>query len=219
MKITDVKVNVFTHKTRPFRFRDGFPAYKGQLDVLAVRICTDEGVEGHSLSLACQGGGSGRILAEMLRTVIKPVVVGEDPLQRERIWQKIWDYDTLAFLPIYAQGPIDVALWDLGGRVAGMPIYQMLGGYRDKVLAYASTLTLPTVEDYGPHALELKAHGFKAIKLHVWGNPKKDIAAYREVRKAVGGDYVLMFDAACAYNHEEALWVGKQLEEIGCYFD
>jgi L-alanine-DL-glutamate epimerase-like enolase superfamily enzyme len=52
--------------------------------------------------------------------------------------------------------------------------------------------------------------------LHVWGDPKKDIAAFRAVKEAVGEDMVLIFDAAMAYNHEEALWVGRQLEEMDC---
>ena len=65
---------------------------------------------------------------------------------------------------------------------------------------------------------DLKERGFKALKLHVWGDPKKDIAASRAVKEAVGEDMVLIFDAAMAYHHEEALWVGRQLEEMGCYF-
>jgi L-alanine-DL-glutamate epimerase-like enolase superfamily enzyme len=215
MKITDVKVQVFEHRTEAFRFRDGFPAFPEKKDVIALRVLTDEGLEGDCVALACHGGSSGAVLADLIVNVIKPVVLGQNPLYRELLWHRMWDVGIFSMLPIYARAPLDIALWDLAGKAANQPLYVLLGAYRDHVQAYASTLTLPCVEDYSRLARELKERGFKAIKLHAWGEPKRDVEACAAAREAVSQDMVFMFDGAGAYNVDQAIWVGRQLERMG----
>jgi L-alanine-DL-glutamate epimerase-like enolase superfamily enzyme len=118
-------------------------------------------------------------------------------------------------LPIYARGPVDIALWDLAGKAVDLPIYKLLGAYRNRVPAYASTLTLSSVEAYASLANELKERGFKAIKLHAWGDPKRDMEACRAAHEAVNGEMTFMFDGAGAYTVDQAVWVGRQLERMG----
>ena len=119
----------------------------------------------------------------------------------------------------------DVCLWDILGKAVNRPIYKMLGGNKDRILAYASSQHLATVEDFGPDALKAKAAGIKAYKIHPGEGQRKSgsrIPAYlghieeiKEVRKAVGDDYTLLFDAVQRYNYHEALRVGRALDEYG----
>ena len=119
----------------------------------------------------------------------------------------------------------DFCLWDILGKAVNRPIYKILGGSKDKVLAYASSQHLANVEDFAPDALKAKAAGFKAYKIHPGGGQRRSggqIPAYlghieeiKEVRKAVGDDYTLLFDAVQRYNYYEALRVGRALDEYG----
>ncbi len=99
-----------------------------------MRILTDEGIEGISTYSA------GANVDE-----IKYQLIGEDPLDRERIWQKFWRNLRTSNLGL-AIGPVDCALWDLFGKVSNAPVYKLLGGMRDKIPAYASTVTLDSLE-------------------------------------------------------------------------
>jgi L-alanine-DL-glutamate epimerase-like enolase superfamily enzyme len=117
----------------------------------------------------------------------------------------------------------DFILWDILGKVVKQPIYKILGGTKDRVLAYASSQHLATVEDFGPDALKAKAAGFKGYKIHPGGGQHRNgsaIPAYmghideiREVRKAMGDDFTLLFDPVQRYNYFEALRVGRVLDE------
>jgi L-alanine-DL-glutamate epimerase-like enolase superfamily enzyme len=124
---------------------------------------------------------------------------------------------------------VDLALWDLAGRALGQPVHKLLGGYRDKVRAYASTMCgddlpggLDTPEAYARFALQCKAQGYTAFKLHTWQPPipgapdvRRDIAGCAAVRKAVGPDMALMLDPFHYYSREEALALGRGLEKLG----
>jgi L-alanine-DL-glutamate epimerase-like enolase superfamily enzyme len=120
---------------------------------------------------------------------------------------------------------IDVCLWDILGKAVNRPIYRILGGTKNRMLAYASGQHLANVEDFGPDALKAKAAGIKAYKIHPGGGQRRtggQIPAYlghieeiKEVRKAVGDDYALLFDPVQRYNYFEALKVGRVLDEYG----
>jgi L-alanine-DL-glutamate epimerase-like enolase superfamily enzyme len=119
----------------------------------------------------------------------------------------------------------DFILWDILGKAVNRPIYKILGGTKDKVLAYASSQHLATIEDYGPDVLKAKAAGIKAYKIHPGGGQHKGgstIPSYlghideiKEVRNAVGDDFTLLYDAVQTYNYYEALRVGRALDEYG----
>jgi len=128
-----------------------------------------------------------------------------------------------------------MALWDLQGRALGVPVHKLLGGCREKVKAYASTYpNMGTPEEYAEHALTCKRQGYRAYKIHPYyfadpvtflpvpGRPshvEMDIEACRAVREAVGDDMVLMFDPWGTYHtYEDALRVGRALEELGFYW-
>ena len=77
---------------------------------------------------------------------LKPIVLGQDPLDRERLFQRCWR--AAAQTTLRAIGAVDVALWDLAGKVAKLPIHRLLGTYRDRVPAYASSAVLPSTQAY-----------------------------------------------------------------------
>ena len=215
MKIKDVKVQVIR---RDIEVSDGAQFTQGGISFLdkwieipILRIITDEGVEGSSF------GFSGRELAPFLVS-LKPLLLGEDPLFREELWQKLWEQSRMLFIPPTVLSMIDVALWDIGGKVANLPIYKLLGAYREKVRAYASTPKFSSVEEYVDKVLEYKARGFTACKFHVPCIPSKDLEICRAVRKAVGDDMLLMLDPVGAYDREQALMVGRELEKLNFYW-
>jgi L-alanine-DL-glutamate epimerase-like enolase superfamily enzyme len=119
----------------------------------------------------------------------------------------------------------DFILWDILGKAVNRPIYKILGGTKDKILAYASSQHLATVEDYVPDILKAKAAGLKAYKIHPGGGQHKGgsaIPSYlghideiKTVRAAVGDDFTLLYDAVQQYNYYEALRVGRALDEYG----
>ena len=118
---------------------------------------------------------------------------------------------------------IDICLWDILGKAVNRPIYQLLGGTKTRVMAYASSQHLPYVEDYAPDVLKAKAAGIRAYKIHPGGGQSANAplrAGYvghmeeiRQVRKAAGDDYPLMFDGGG--NIFSALKVGRLLDELG----
>ncbi len=116
-------------------------------------------------------------------------------------------------------GAVDVALWDIAGKVAGLPIYRMIGGFREKAPAYASSPGWASVEDYVAEAQAVKAHGYAAYKVHPPRlDPEEDLAVARAVREAVGDRYRLMFDSTGVYSYPEALRVGRALQELDYYW-
>jgi len=127
----------------------------------------------------------------------------------------------------YHAALIDVILWDILGKAVNRPIYRLLGGTRDKMLAYASSQHLPALEDFAPQALEAKANYFRAYKIHPGRGQHRvatpepipsyvgHIEEIRSVRKAMGDEFTLLFDPVQQYNVHEALAVGHVLEECG----
>src|SRR5438034_2493858 len=122
-----------------------------------------EGVAGASTYLGATGVAAA--VAEM-----KPLLIGEDPLYRERIWQRLNEVSIL-MVPPHSIAVLDCALWDLAGRTAGLPVYKLLGAQRDRVTAYASSLTYSTLADFQREIDAYLQSGFRAVKLHVWGDP------------------------------------------------
>ena len=113
-----------------------------------------------------------------------PHLIGASALDRESLWYRLRPFD----LPLAPQANaiLDIALWDLAAKHAGLPLYRMLGGPRSKILAYASTPLLHTAEAYVDYVAELKERGFTAAKFHCWCEVDKDMAMARAVSKRFG---------------------------------
>lgn len=198
--------------------RDRIPAGNVGMDLVVVRVLTDQGIEGNCFAW---GGNHGGATAELIEQIVKPQVVGEDPHDTERIWQKMrWRDRFGGHMPRYLYGPVDVALWDICAKAASLPLYKYLGAHDDKILAYASSGYFPTPEQYAEDALKAREQGYTAYKLHPPSMVergaafKKDVRACRAVREAVGPDIVLMNDPVASYNLQQATYVGRAMEEL-----
>lgn len=117
-----------------------------------------------------------------------------------------------------ASAAIEMALWDLAGRVLKVPCYQLLGCKRTSLPSYvisAEDFFVKSVSQYVELAQRYVADGFRACKFHMWGDADRDIAACRAVRDAVGSDVALMLDPAGRYSRVDAARVGRVIEELG----
>jgi L-alanine-DL-glutamate epimerase-like enolase superfamily enzyme len=79
---------------------------------------------------------------------IKSMLIGQDPLLKEKLWEDMWEMDRIEEFPIYMMGAVDLALWDITAKAAGLPLYKILGGARDRIPAYASTVPYDSIDQY-----------------------------------------------------------------------
>jgi L-alanine-DL-glutamate epimerase-like enolase superfamily enzyme len=210
VKITNVTVDVVeTPVTHQFRWRKGLPG-SGTSQINAVlRIETDAGITGRAES------AHGRIIAELVDRRLREMLVGRDALLKEDLWERAWEIDRIEELPIYALGLADIALWDITAQAAGLPLYKVIGGYRDRIPAYASTVTYETTEEFLHVADQCLDYGFGAIKLHAWGDYRKDAKLCQDLRTHVGDGIDLMYDGSAGFDLVESLYVARALEEAG----
>lgn len=190
------------------------------LSKYAVVIEADDGSRGEYVAL---WGGTRPALAQSL--MLAPNLLGRDPAMREEIYD---DFKRLLHhFDHMGHGPIDIALWDLEGKRLGASVARLLGGYRNRLKAYASTFHgdrnggLDSPQAYANFALDCKERGYPAFKIHGWfdGNKAEEAAAILEVRKAVGRGMDLMYDGACDLKtFSDALYVGKACDEAEYYW-
>jgi L-alanine-DL-glutamate epimerase-like enolase superfamily enzyme len=205
MRITDVEAIVLdTGKNWPD------PAEASEVHgvrfVSLIKITTDEGIVGwsdvetqpHVGRAVVEVPSAGMVGFESIRTSL----VGEDPLERERLWQKM--YRHMAYYGRQGAGMqmlsgADIALWDIAGKALGQPIHKLLGAkYRDTVRAYASTLFRPTPDAMKEAVASYVERGFRAIKFG-WGvfgfDLALDVALVKAAREEAGPDVDLLVDA------------------------
>ena len=211
MKIVDVTLTMFTWDGLPrVTYGPDIPFSSGSCTLGLLAIDTDEGLTGHAFLGAANRGAE--VDGPNLIALLKPVVMGQNPLDRERLYHRLWGRGRAPLTQ--AIGAIDVALWDLAGKIAGLPIHQLLGSYRDRLPAYASSQVLTSTEEYVEQALHYKSNGWQAYKLHPPHPWKQDIKVCTAVRKAVGDDYPLMLDATWTYDYPAAVRVGHAIQEL-----
>lgn len=208
MKI--IAVHAYSTRTKhavPFVWRRGLPGSNAVNEVTWLRLVTDAGIEGWS----CFARGA--IAMDLIERRLKPWLIGKDPLMKELLWHELWEIDRIEELPMYMMGFVDAALWDITAKAAKLPLYQLLGGYRHEIEAYASTVTYATTEEFLDVADQCLARGFRAIKLHAWGDARKDAKLCQALREHVGPEIALMYDGSAGFDPYESLQLGRALEE------
>src|SRR5262249_33041904 len=157
---------------------------------------------------------------------LKALLVGENPLEIDRLWEKMYRgsiYYGRRGPAIHAMSGIEIALWDIKGKVLGQPICRLLGGpHRTSIRAYASTLMPETPDRAGEGVGSLVGRGFQAIKLGwgPWGrDPDLDVDLARAARQAAGDGVELMFDIGLGWpNADHAIRQVRRLEEFRPYW-
>lgn len=216
MKITDLTVTLFAWDDIPAtQYGRHSGKFAGRSDLGLVTISTDQGVEGHAF-LGSSGVAASKD-AWIIIEALKPMLIGQDPLAREQHFQHMWGRTRMRN-QLRALGAVDVALWDLAGKIAGLPLHKLMGSYRRSAPAYASSAVLSSPEAYAEEALSFKARGWGAYKIHPPTRWEADIKVCEAVRKAVGDDYRLMLDSTWSYEYVEALRVGQAVERLGYYW-
>lgn len=215
MKITGITTKVLEFDPTP-RY-GGHPIPEGRPKMWRyplVIVHTDVGIDGYSMAYGPHGDGPG--LAENLHNIYLPEIIGENPLKTEHLWNKLMKKGRhLYTMTDSLVSVLDVALWDIKGKAAGMPISMLLGQYRDKIKAYATGWQfLPTEQQVLDEALLFKSKGYHGYKLQLWKGPDADIPLLKQARAAVGDGFNLMQDANGGYQYLEALRVGRVLDEL-----
>ena len=208
--IERVEVLAVGPEVEALRWASNLPAQNATLTI--VRVFDEDGYEGVGATPSYSSDQWDLSMLESVR-LLAPRIVGRDPLLREGLWHELNDL----ILPVLpgAQAAIDIALWDIAARRAGMPLYRFLGGARDRLPAYASTPMLPDAEAYVAFVHEMRELGFKAVKTHAWCEPERDTHMLRAVHAEHGNAGIaLMHDAEQRYDRPSALRVARALEEM-----
>ncbi|MGH6954770.1 MAG: enolase C-terminal domain-like protein [Alphaproteobacteria bacterium] len=178
-----------------------------------LRITTKGGLDGVGGAMSVTEFGFSAAVAETMRRML-PLLIGASPLDRDRLWYRLQPLD-LPLAP-QAQSIIDIALWDLLAKHASLPLYQLLGGPRSKIMSYASTPLFPSPAAYVDFVAEMQELGFKAIKFHCYCVYERDMEMVRAVHARYGSSGLrFMLDVEQRYSREEALMAGRELEELG----
>jgi D-galactarolactone cycloisomerase len=196
-------------------FETGAPTAKlagqtwSRMAILMVRVDTDEGVSGW-------GEGFGHAVApatkRALDTLIAPPFIGRDPRDIERLmaemFQKLHLFGRNG--PVtYGLSAIDIALWDIAGKVAGVPLHRLLGGGRRELTAYASLLRYEKPDIVARIAEQAVSKGYRFIKLH-----EVELAPVQAAREAIGRDVALMCDTNCPWPVERAIEMARAFEPL-----
>ena len=217
MKITGIVAHLLDSQAKyPFDWqvdRPGSDDGRGQDRQYSclLRVQTDDGIEGHGVVPS-----RGRATIDVVERRFGSILIGQDPLNSECLWERMWDIDRLEEFPIYAQGIADLALWDIKGKHARMPVSKLAGGYRDEIPAYASTTSYDTEEEYLRVIDAALEEGYRSIKLHLrYRDVRTNAGLCAAVRKHVGEDIELTLDASALWDYTDSLWFGRRLEELG----
>jgi L-alanine-DL-glutamate epimerase-like enolase superfamily enzyme len=230
MKIKDIRTIALSYKCEPpYASASGVQTRRG---ALLVEVETDDGTIG--IGEAGVGGG---VTATCIEKDLKPLLIGEDPLMIEGLWQKMFvrtrQYGRRGIVMNAISG-IDIALWDIAGKVAKLPIYKLLGACRDRVEAYASGGFYQEgkgIDGVAGEAEGYRARGFKGMKMKIGRNPSTgthirqvtgqaefcevdpsdDIARVAAVRQALGPQAKLMVDVNCAWSPAFAIEMGREM--------
>ena len=180
------------------------------------RIQTDEGLEGLGYTMLIGGRGADSVRA-YIEESLAPQLVGENPLDVNRLWHKMYDADRgirKKGVAIYALSALDIGLWDILGKAAGLPVYRLLGAHQTKSPVYGSGGFITySVDEIVREAEGFIALGCRAYKMKI-GRPdlKENVARVAAVRRALGPDIRLMVDVNQRWDVATNIRVARELE-------
>ncbi|MGW1996407.1 mandelate racemase/muconate lactonizing enzyme family protein [Embleya sp. NPDC001921] len=169
----------------------------------------------------CYGLPSPQVTATVVATVLAPLLIGQDALATTAVWERLYQGQAAGGhnrgFYLEAMAGVDLALWDLRGKLANTPVHRLLGGpVRDRIQCYASPVALHAYpQESAVQALDYVADGFTALKVKIGRGARVDRAHLAAVRAAVGDDVEILTDANCAYDLDEATRVGAVLADLG----
>jgi L-alanine-DL-glutamate epimerase-like enolase superfamily enzyme len=205
-------------RDRPARLGVGTAVKK---DTVVVRVRTADGVVGYG---EAHHANAPQVVADLVTTNLAPLVVGQDALAVEHVWELLYQKQGRTHGPGWALykalSGIDMALWDVRGKALGLPVWRLLGGTRRRLRAYAGGVSLgwQAPEAVAEEAQGYVARGFTALKLRGGDCVERDLARVRHVRRALGDGIDLMVDMNTRYSLHDLLRALPGLEECGVYW-
>jgi L-alanine-DL-glutamate epimerase-like enolase superfamily enzyme len=198
------------------------------IEAVIVKVSSSDGVVGYGQSVGVRFQGPriipiGAECKRILETVVSPLIMGESYYDNEVLWGRL----RLALRDkphgLRVLSGVDMALWDLKGKALDLPVCHLLGGaYREEIRLYASKVPgVMDADDEGEadtligRLRHLKREGYTAFKLGGGLGVEADIQTVKIAQKAVGPHCKIMLDAGCVYSFEEALRLGKALQDLG----
>ncbi|MGI6038115.1 MAG: mandelate racemase/muconate lactonizing enzyme family protein [Limnochordia bacterium] len=215
MKITVVKTNLYkVPLLRPAE--DARHGTMHQVELILVHLATDDGLTGCGYAYTIGSGGSA--VKALIDDYLAAGLVGQDPLFVEKIWEDAWwkiHWVGRGGLASFALAAVDIALWDLAAKRAGLPLYQYLGGHRRSIPAYGSGVDLHlSEEDLLAQVEGFLEEGFRWVKIKVGREDfQEDLRRVRLVRDLIGPDIGLMVDVNMHWTAAQAITRGRALQE------
>ena len=187
-------------------------------EVIIVDIRTEDGATGSGYTYTA--GRAGGAVRSLIEDDFKPLLIGADAGRIEALWQRLWHavhYTGRGGPASFAQAAVDVALWDLKARRAGLPLWRLLGGHDPEVACYAGGIDLQDpIEDLLARTERRVENGFRAIKMKV-GRPDvhEDVERVGAMRQLLGDGFPLMVDANMGWRPGAAVHAARLLRPFG----
>ena len=191
-------------------------------DILVLELETETGIVGMGYLILLSGGGS--TIQTCIKELIIPELLGKNATDVEAIWQHLWKRNYWIGrmgVTVLAQSAVDIALWDALGKQTSMPLHRLWGHCNDSIPAYGSGCW----RGYGPEGMVERAQryvkdGFKAIKMQsgMLYDGRQDVENLSMMRDALGEDIDIMTDVNMAWTADEAIKIGKKLQEFNLYW-
>jgi L-alanine-DL-glutamate epimerase-like enolase superfamily enzyme len=207
MKITDVKA-IPMKIPQKLNYTPPVKGFNTESDGhVLVKIFTDEGIVGFGEAWRL----TIRAVSTFIEEALKPRLIGEDPRRIEKLWYKMY-VDTFRYgrkgLVLNSISGVEIALWDILGKLYGVPVYQLLGGaYWDSIRAYASLPPYAYPEEVSRDAAIFVKEGYHLIKLH-----QRDLESIEKTRQAIGIDAELALDVNGYWTPQEAVAMVNQMK-------
>jgi L-alanine-DL-glutamate epimerase-like enolase superfamily enzyme len=187
-------------------------------DTVVVRVRTADGIVGYG---EAHHANAPQVVVDLVNTNLAPLVVGQDALAVEHVWDLLYQKQGRTHGPGWALykalSGIDMALWDARGKALGLPLWRLLGGVRRRLRAYAGGVSLgwQPPDALAEEAQSYVERGFRAVKLRGGDCVERDLARVRRVRQALGDEVEVMIDMNTRYTLTDLLRALSGLEECG----
>jgi L-alanine-DL-glutamate epimerase-like enolase superfamily enzyme len=225
VKITGLETDVLRFPPgRPFA--DAIHDFGKESGGVVLRLRTDAGITGWAYSSFGMIGGGPRVLEAILQNEVKPVLTGKDPSFPKRLRADLWkalEYAGVQGITQFAIAAVDIAVWDILGKAAGLPVYKMLGACTDRMPVYSmcgwyyeNDGDLSQFKKSVSAAVE---EGFEAVKIKVGRDSLDDDVSRIGAAQAIAGKgRRVMVDANQKFNLNEAIRRGRVYQQMGCFW-
>jgi L-alanine-DL-glutamate epimerase-like enolase superfamily enzyme len=225
VRITGMETEVLRMPPGKF-FMDAIHRFGAESGGVVLRLTTNANITGWGyISFGFESGGP-KVVEDILQGMLKQALVGQDPTLSKKLRKDMWrmaEYSGTSGLVTCAMAAVDMALWDIVGKMAKMPVYRLLGGYRQSLPTYDMCgWYYDNDDDLSQFRKQIDAalqEGFHAVKIKVGrASLDDDIRRIQAAQQLLGKDRRLMVDANQKFNFTDALQRGRVYQQMGCFW-